>query len=157
MLEINHYLPEAGKINREGFWVSENYRQCSHCRVIFERTSLNMTWCLKCNNKRVKECTPEYKMHQRAKQRAKAKGLEFNINVLDIVIPQLCPILGTPMVVHKGKSGAYRDSASLDRKDSSRGYTRDNIWVISQMANAMKGAADQAELKAFADWILSQH
>ena len=27
---------------------------------------------------------------------------------------------------------------SLDRKDPNKGYTKDNVWVISQIANAMK-------------------
>lgn len=36
-------------------------------------------------------------------------------------------------------------SYSLDRKDPNKGYTKDNVWVISQIANAMK----------FAKWVLS--
>ena len=36
---------------------------------------------------------------------------------------------------------------SLDRKDPNKGYTKDNVWVISQIANAMK--------LLFAKWVLS--
>ena len=92
-------------------------------------------------------------MYRRAKSRAKVKGHEFSITIEDIYIPQLCPILKCPLVVHKGKSGAYPDSPSLDRIDNSRGYTPDNVWVISQRANAMKASANEEELKLFAKWI----
>lgn len=94
-------------------------------------------------------------MHQRAKQRAKRLGREFTLEVSDIRIPELCPVLGVPLVVHRGKSGAFPDSPALDRKDNTLGYTPDNVWVISQRANQMKGDASLAELKLFAEWIES--
>jgi DNA-directed RNA polymerase subunit RPC12/RpoP len=150
------YLPEPMEMNREGYLVGENYRQCTHCMQIFEKTSKTVTLCPGCNNKRVKEQTPEVRMYRRAKSRAKSKGLEFSITKEDIVIPATCPILKCPLVVHKGQSGAFPDSPSLDRIDSSKGYTPDNIWVISQRANAMKSNATQEELKLFADWIQDQ-
>lgn len=151
------YLPEPMEMNHQGYLIGENYRQCTHCKQIFEKYggSTN-TWCKACNCKRVKEQTPEVRMYRRAKSRAKAKGQEFTITKEDIHIPELCPILKCPLVVHKGKSGAFPDSPSLDRIDSSKGYTPDNIWVISQRANAMKYNATPEELKLFADWIYNQ-
>lgn len=56
--------------------------------------------------------------------------------------------------MNSGKSGAFKNSPSLDRIDNNRGYTKDNIQVISQCANAMKGAATWGELKMFAKWIM---
>jgi predicted nucleic acid-binding Zn-ribbon protein len=151
------YLPEEGRVNRQGFWESESHRQCTHCRKVFEKTSHNtMTWCKTCNVRRVKEQTPEVKMYRRAKSRARQRGLEFSLKKTDIVIPATCPILGIPLVTHAGKSGAYADSPSLDRIDNSRGYTKDNVWVISQRANAMKHDAPWDELVKFAEWILNQ-
>jgi len=93
-------------------------------------------------------------MHQRAKQRAKSSGIEFSISVDDIQIPDVCPILGIYLNMNSGKSGAFKNSPSLDRIDNNRGYTKDNIQVISQCANAMKGAATWGELKMFAKWIM---
>jgi len=75
-------------------------------------------------------------MWSRAKYRAKQKGLEFNITKEDIIIPDTCPLLGTPM-----------QSPSLDRIDSSKGYTKDNVWVISNRANTLKNDATIKELK----------
>lgn len=140
--------------NREGYLVSETHRECTNCGTVFFKTS-KMTLCKVCNSNRVKSLTPEWKMHQRAKQRCKETGREFNILVSDIIIPDVCPILGIPLNMNSGKSGAYRNSPSLDRIDNSKGYTKDNIQVISQLANAMKCHASNEELLKFATYILS--
>lgn len=140
--------------NREGYLVSATHRECTKCGVVFEITS-KMTLCKPCNSSRVKSLTPEYRMHQRAKQRCRTSGREFDIQVSDIVIPDTCPILGTPLNMNSGRSGAYRNSPSLDRIDSTRGYTKDNIQVISQQANAMKHAASKEQLVKFAQWVLA--
>lgn len=140
--------------NREGYEVTETHRECTKCGAMFEKTS-KMTLCKGCNSKRVKSQTPEWKMHQRAKQRCKKSGREFTIKVSDIVIPDKCPILGIPINVNSGRSGAYADSPSLDRVDNSQGYTPSNIQVISQKANAMKHCATNSELQTFAKWVLA--
>lgn len=153
MLDLNFYTPETGWLNREGFWESENFRQCSHCRKVFERWgTTGYSYCKPCRNKRVQEQKPEVKMWRRAKSRARSKGLAFDIEKSDVIIPDFCPILGIPLVVHEG-SGAWPDSPSLDRIKPELGYTKENVWVISQMANQMKGPAKEDELLAFADWI----
>ena len=140
--------------NRSGYEVTSTHRECTKCGVMFIKTS-QMTLCKQCNCERVKSLTPQWKMHQRARQRAKSIGREFTIEVDDIVIPDTCPILGMSINVNSGRSGAYYNSPSLDRKDNSKGYTADNIHVISQKANAMKHCATNKELHMFANWILS--
>ena len=139
--------------NREGFWVTETERECTKCHILFERTSKTVTLCNLCNSKRVKAVSPEWKMHQRAKQRATISGREFSITPEDIHIPLMCPVLGVPLKVTKGKSGAFPNSPSLDRIDNDRGYISGNIRVVSQRANRMKGDASKDELLAFAEWI----
>lgn len=140
--------------NREGYYVTETHRECTKCGTLFEKTS-KMTLCKQCNSSRVKSQTPEWKMHQRAKQRCKKSGREFSLKVEDIVIPDVCPVLGITINVNSGRSGAYANSPSLDRIDNSRGYTPDNIQVISQRANAMKHSASNTELHKFAEWVMS--
>lgn len=144
------------KRNREGYLVSKTHRECTSCGVIFEKTS-RMTLCLECNCSRVKSQTPEWKMHQRAKQRAVKHGIEFNIEFDDVVIPETCPVLGIKLNVNSGRSGAYYNSPSLDRIDNSRGYTKGNIQVISQRANAMKHAATSDDLLRFAEWVFKTY
>lgn len=138
--------------NREGYLVSETHRECTNCGEVYPKTS-RMTLCKSCNSERVKSRSPVCKMYQRAKTRAKERGLEFDIELSDIVIPDTCPVLGIPLTQNSGRPGAYKNSYSLDRIDNSKGYVKGNIQVLSQLANAMKGAASAEELQQFADWI----
>ncbi len=139
--------------NREGYYVTEEHRECTKCHSIFVRTSNTVTICNECNSKRVKSESSETRMHRRAKSRAKEFGREFNIDVSDIIIPTHCPILGIPLEI-QSKSGGTINSPSLDRIDSSKGYTKDNIQVISRLANQMKANADREQMLNFANWVL---
>ena len=141
--------------NREGWLVSDTHRECTNCGIVFLKKS-KMTLCSACNSNRVKARTTQQKMYTRAKTRAKERGLEFDLSLEDIKIPSHCPIMGILLEVHRGKSGAYKASPSLDRIDNTRGYTKDNVRVISQLANSMKGAATPEEMVLFANWVLNQ-
>jgi hypothetical protein len=129
---------------------------CSRCERTFKVT-WNATLCPACNNERVKAQPEEVKMYRRAKSRAKAKGIPFDIEPDDVVIPTHCPILGIPIDHVKGKPGAFRNSPSLDRIDPSMGYVKGNVWVISMRANAMKGDATVEDMQAFARWVQAAH
>ena len=80
-----------------------------------------------------------------AKQRAKTKGLDFNIDITDINFPDKCPLLNTPLGSFYG--GATDNSYSIDRIDSSKGYIKGNVWIISKRANTLKGNATLEELE----------
>lgn len=86
-----------------------------------------------------------------ARQRAKQKGLPFDIEVFDIVIPEFCPILG--VLLARGDGRKTGNSATLDRIINDLGYVKGNVWVISNKANVMKSNANNNELKLFAAWI----
>jgi hypothetical protein len=77
-----------------------------------------------------------------SKRRAKKKGFEFNITVKDIEKlwesqKTLCAYSGIPMSLET----RVNDKVSIDRIDSSKGYTKDNIvlcrWVINWMKSDM--------------------
>lgn len=138
--------------NREGWLISDIERECTSCGTIFEITS-GMTLCKPCNSNRVKSRSIEKKILQRVKTRSVLKGLEFNLQLEDIIVTDICPILGIPIKENSGGSGAYRDSISLDRIDNSKGYIKGNVQVVSQLANSMKASANIEELQKFADWI----
>jgi hypothetical protein len=95
--------------------------------------------------KRRKTENPEQYLWEAAKRRAKKRGLEFNIEVSDIVIPEVCQVLGLKLEQGNGKSTA--SSPSLDRIDSSKGYVKGNVRVISHRANLLKNNATVEELK----------
>lgn len=143
--------------NREGWLTNETHRQCTNCLVIYERTSPTVTLCNICNSGRVKSQSPEIKMWRRAKSRVTKSGVPFDIEVSDIIIPELCPILGIPLVVYKGRSGGENNSPALDRIDNTLGYVKGNIQVISHLANCMKSSANPEQLIKFAKWVLTTY
>lgn len=87
------------------------------------------------------------------KARAKATGMEFGLNRADVVIPEFCPVLGIRIYFARGRGNglAERDCRpSVDRIDNSKGYTPDNIVVVSYRANRLKSDATLSELEAVA-------
>lgn len=93
----------------------------------------------------------EKNLYQQAKHRAKAKNILFNIDLSDVVIPKICPILGLPL---KTTVDGDRDlSPSIDRIDNTKGYIKSNIQVISCKANSMKHTATESELISFSNWV----
>jgi hypothetical protein len=87
-----------------------------------------------------------------ARERALAYGYEFDIQDSDIVIPERCPLLNVPFIL--GEKGNYEYTPTIDRIDNSKGYTKDNIWIITKKANAMKNSASFEELNTFCTNIL---
>jgi hypothetical protein len=100
--------------------------------------------------------SPEKCMLAGAKNRCKTSGLEFNIDVSDIVIPIVCPILGIPIYKEvSDKTGPKYTSPSLDRIDNDKGYIKGNVQVVSNKANTMKGNSTPQERINFALWVLA--
>ena len=75
-----------------------------------------------------------------AAARARKSGIEFDLLETDIVIPSVCPVLGIKICsgIGVGRTGKQDNLPSLDRIDSSKGYTKDNVKVISLRANVIK-------------------
>jgi len=93
-----------------------------------------------------------------AKRRAKIKHIDFNITKEDIIVPTHCPILNIPLMLNMdGTMGGKYNSYSLDRIDPTKGYIKNNIQVISHLANTMKSYATKEQLILFANWILQEY
>jgi hypothetical protein len=88
-----------------------------------------------------------------ARYRAKKKGIEFNLELSDVVIPKICPVLKIPLTAGSSSGGPRGCSPSLDRIDNTKGYIKGNVQVMSHKANTMKHCADNNELILFANWI----
>lgn len=104
----------------------------------------------KAYNKKWKASNPASGILSRSKARASKKGLEFNLTIEDIVIPEVCPYLKIPINTDR----MY--SPSLDRIDNNKGYIKGNVEVISWKANIMKSNASPEELVEFAKAILEK-
>lgn len=94
---------------------------------------------------------PEQYLFQRAKARAKEVNVEFDLDVSDIQIPDVCPALKTPFEFRTPYA------TSIDRIDPKKGYIKGNVQVLSRKANLMKQDASAEELKKFAEWINQSH
>ena len=88
---------------------------------------------------------PEKYLWMAAKERAKKYGHEFTILQEHVIIPLLCPVLGLPLLK---STNCFKDwSPSIDRIDNTRGYTPDNIVVVSFRANRIKSDATLRDLE----------
>ena len=125
-----------------------NYRgKCKKCCKIIN----NNAPCLK---------DPQWVLWNSARNRAKLMNVEFNLVQTDIDLSECCPYLGIRLdYTRASERDTIRDftTPSLDRIDSSKGYVKGNIRVISFKANAAKCDATEQELVAFAKGVLKAH
>ncbi len=92
-------------------------------------------------------------MYSGAKKRASDKGLAFTISLEDIdnlILRQedRCALSGVKLNwewVKMGKRVCPPDRASLDRKDSSEGYTPDNVQLVTDIVNRCKNMYAESE------------
>jgi hypothetical protein len=147
----------AAKISasRQAYWdnkfkdIPEGFRICTTCDQLLEYHLFSKqkdgkhglaSECKKCRrlykDKWWGNFSPEAKLHGYARKRAKGKNREFDIEVEDVVIPEICPVLKIPMI-----------KPSIDRIDSSKGYIKGNIRVISYRANQLKSNGTLEEMK----------
>jgi len=142
------------------------YRKKCHDTHILNSKCINCgsnvsigTLCDVCKLKRsIKHSTPEHQIQNRfyrknnwknslfstLKARAKKKSIFLDMNLCIDNIPdpngKKCPVFGTDFIMGSGKKSPY--SATIDRINPSLGYTKDNIQLISSLANDIKSGAD---------------
>ena len=92
-------------------------------------------------------------LYNQIKQGAKKRGIPFELTMSDLnnlSFPISCPVLGIPLTFNTGEAKA--NSYSIDRIDSSKGYTIDNIVIVSNRANTLKSDATLAEMKKLVEF-----
>jgi hypothetical protein len=84
-----------------------------------------------------------------SKQRAKTKNREHTLTLQDVKDKYppdgLCPVFGFSLEFNS--KGFRETSPSIDRIDSSKGYTPENIQIISWKANRLKAYATVEDLE----------
>lgn len=87
------------------------------------------------------------------RHRAKKLGIPFNLTLDDIVIPDKCPVFGTPFDfgVKGGKPSPH--SPSMDKILPKGGYLKGNTQIISHRANALKGDATLEDLRKLVEFM----
>lgn len=91
------------------------------------------------NNAQWKLNRPEGYLFYRSQVRARRNGLEFSLTkewLRAKLEPGVCEVTGLPFVFDMGKPGEFLPfSPSIDRKDSSKGYTLENCRVVCLVFN----------------------
>lgn len=91
-----------------------------------------------------------------AKHRAKKKGIQFSVRPDKIqarIDVGICELTGIPFNLDGGKTW---DSPSLDRIDSSKGYTEDNVRVVLYCVNVMANVWGECKILDIADAIRAE-
>lgn len=141
-------------------WRNDNQKHRSLCKgceaVVHHAKYLRNRDSVLADMQRWREVNVAAKLLKSAKDTARRKGLAFNLTLADIHVPTTCPYLGVVLTNRQG-AGFVGTNASIDRIDSSAGYVRGNVQVISRRANSMKNDATGEELVLFARRVLSLH
>lgn len=104
--------------------------------------------------KRSRDTYPERYILNVVRGSAKQRGIFFDLDISDISIPKICPVLKCPIIIGGGVQNMY--SPSIDRLDNSKGYTKDNIQIISRLANIMKNCSTDDQLIQFCIYHLER-
>jgi len=97
----------------------------------------------------------KHQLLSRLKAQATFKSIEFDITEDDIEWCVKCPILEIDLDYFSiGRRG---DTASFDRKDPTKGYTKGNVFIISNRANMIKSDMTNAHLERMVKYVGGQN
>ncbi len=99
-----------------------------------------------------KSKTLAYVMYYDACKRARARGQSVSITPEDICIPDVCPVLGIPLISGAGLRSP--NTPTLDCINPALGYVPGNVMVVSWRFNKVKGDLTPTELQRIARWVL---
>lgn len=111
-----------------------------------------------CKDRKRKENNNNYRIQQllyQSRARARNKNLEHNLELQDILdiwpVDNKCPVYGFELVWNDFRF--RRTSPSIDRIDSTKGYIKDNVQIISFRANELKRDATLEELEILVNYL----
>ena len=123
--------------------------KCNSCFIALSNTK---------KNKYRKEKTVGSRIHledlvEAARQRARKFNLPFTLKIQDLreIITTRCPVFDFKFEINKQNTkNNWRNSPSLDRIVPDKGYVKDNIIIVSLMANVIKNQATPKEIQKVA-------
>lgn len=160
------YLPlakENAVLRKEGKF------RCRYCKEVFDNQErvYKKNYCKPCQSTNLKEQYRKLKDNlsldkllklrlNQSKHRAKQKNIAFNLTLefLTVKFNQQngqCFYSGLPMEIQLSRG--Y--SVSIDRMDSSKGYTQDNVVLCCDRVNCMKHESSIEEMKELCRAILN--
>lgn len=114
---------------------------CPECAEVAARGNRR-----KAKNKILYDDTFMGSCYRHARKRANRNNIPFNIELEDVAMPEVCPVLGVPMLP-AAICGSNPHMPSIDRHVPSLGYVKGNVAVISFRANTIKGDATFDEIE----------
>lgn len=83
--------------------------------------------------------------YKKFKNKVNHSHWECDMEFADVEFSKECPILGLELDYHNPR---LENSAQFDRIDSTKGYVKGNVWIISRRANRIKndGTAEEHRL-----------
>ena len=147
MLPIDHFSKDSGKPHR--------YFKQSYCRDCSLKAAYEWQ-----QQHPLRVLIASAKNHNRNKH-----DFDIDEEYLQLFDTDTCPILGIPIQCNIGKYTGQEnkggrqhspDSKSLDRVDSTKGYIKGNVQIISWRANNLKGNATLEEMVLLGEWALQQ-
>lgn len=129
------------------------YSQCKSCAAAYT----------KAQRKKIRTENPWLHFFRRAKERAKARGIPFEIT-MDWVrenASDVCPYTGIPFRFTPPKDveklfGLDPCQPTFERTDSTKGYTPENTEIISWRINYFKGKRSAEELEWLCHCVLDR-
>jgi len=106
-------------------------------------------------NKNSRTKRKNYILLQQAKNRAIKFNLEFTLSIEDIIIPNICPVLGVELKLDNIKLSD--NSPTIDRIDNTKGYTKNNIKIISWRANRIKNNSTIEDLLLILNYMKKEN
>lgn len=90
---------------------------------------------------------------KKARERARERDLPFELTLEWLMenMPARCPCLGIEF--EYGKGMIVSGTPTVDKIDPSKGYTKENSWIISAKANTVKSNATVDEIRAVAQGL----
>lgn len=140
---------------------------CDGCGIEYLPTGTRQRWCSKtCRGKNYRDAykDPEYQRNyllnnwskktiSLKRSKAEKADIPFDIEPEDIPLPEFCPVLGIRLEISSGGIGPQDNSPTVDRIDSTKGYIKGNVIVISMKANRIKSNASAEEIGKVYEWV----
>ena len=100
------------------------------------------------------------KLLSSSKHRAKRKNIEHTLTlswVKEHLAPMVCAASGIPFTFHIEEDRTRAPfSPSIDRVDSSKGYTQDNCQIVCLIYNVAKGEGNHSDVMTLAKALLAK-
>lgn len=142
-------ISEKTKAYRKQWYLDHKEQHYAKQKEYLARVGYNPKY-----TQKYKEINTVSYLYKMAKTRAKKKGLEFNIEKSDVIIPEMCPYFKVLLTTNSIGNNPW--FPSIDRIDSTRGYIKGNIQVMSTLANRMKWNATPKQLLQFAIGVVEK-